>query len=175
MHERWLAACLARAIYAMMMCRSKRLSDPIVGTWRPMPRLQAYESARSPRALGRRARSGPWRTLHLGYRGPAVVAAVTARLARSHQEPYLQMRKRSASAYHFWRRVCTPLTAFTVPEVYLIGNDRWTASGRCSIVAGNFPGPISEWRIRDLLSLLTTRIAMRGTVLAVHRSSRGCR
>ena len=30
MHERWLAACLAGAIYAMLMYRTKRLSDPIV-------------------------------------------------------------------------------------------------------------------------------------------------
>ena len=30
MHERWLAACLAGAIYAMLMYHTKRLSDPIV-------------------------------------------------------------------------------------------------------------------------------------------------
>ena len=29
MHERWLAACLAGAIYALLMYRTKRLSDPI--------------------------------------------------------------------------------------------------------------------------------------------------
>jgi CAAX prenyl protease-like protein len=30
MHERWLAACLAGAVYAMLMYSSKRLSDSIV-------------------------------------------------------------------------------------------------------------------------------------------------
>ncbi|MCC7250768.1 exosortase E/protease, VPEID-CTERM system [Hyphomicrobium sp.] len=29
MHQRWLAACLAGAVYALLMYRSKRLSDPI--------------------------------------------------------------------------------------------------------------------------------------------------
>lgn len=29
MHQRWVAACLAGAVYALLMCRTKRLSDPI--------------------------------------------------------------------------------------------------------------------------------------------------
>ena len=29
MHERWIAACLAGAVYALLMYRTKRLSDPI--------------------------------------------------------------------------------------------------------------------------------------------------
>ena len=29
MHQRWVAACLAGAVYALLMCRTKKLSDPI--------------------------------------------------------------------------------------------------------------------------------------------------
>jgi membrane protease YdiL (CAAX protease family) len=29
MHQRWVAACLAGAVYALLMYRTKRLSDPI--------------------------------------------------------------------------------------------------------------------------------------------------
>ena len=29
MHQRWIAACLAGAVYALLMYRTKKLSDPI--------------------------------------------------------------------------------------------------------------------------------------------------
>jgi membrane protease YdiL (CAAX protease family) len=29
MHERWIAACIAGAVYALLMYRSKNLADPI--------------------------------------------------------------------------------------------------------------------------------------------------
>ena len=73
MHERWLAACLAGAIYAMLMYRTKRLSDPIVAHMASNAAIAVWAIA-----------AQQWSLL---YRRAAL---------GSHREPYLQMRKRAA-------------------------------------------------------------------------------